>query len=203
MNEEFLCYKPLGASHRLVLLHGWGADAEDLMPLGRDLSEENDGRFEVLALRAPQMNSQGLGRQWYGLFPADWSAVPKAIEELKVRFGGLPNSSIPLQNTVLLGFSQGGAVALAVGCELPLAGVIGCSAYPHPGWRPPITSPPVLLVHGQKDEVVPIGASHKLIESFKSNEVDAELVIFNGGHSIPPAVLPRLRKCLGQWCFQN
>ncbi len=199
MNKDLLCISPAGASHRLVLLHGWGADAEDLLPLGQHLLEVNSQKIELVAFRAPHAHSQGEGRQWYGLFPMDSSAIPLEIIHLRNRLKALAESGIPLQKTVLLGFSQGGAMALESGFQLPLAGIIGCSAYPHPNWRPPLTRPPVLLTHGLKDEIVPFQAAKELIKGLKINDIEVDLVSFQGGHEISPEVLPRIQLALKDW----
>ena len=108
---------------RLVLLHGWGADADDLMPLGDGLLAASPVPAECIGLQAPEQHPAGHGRQWYGLFPADWQAVPLATQQLCHRLEALDLGRIPLSRTVLIGFSQGGAMALHVGCNLPLAGV--------------------------------------------------------------------------------
>ena len=90
---------------RLVLLHGWGATADDLEPLGRSLANAMDHSMEVMALEAPHLHPQPPGRQWYGLFPADWDAVPSAIEALQRRLQTISSQGAPMGRTVLLGFS--------------------------------------------------------------------------------------------------
>ena len=148
MEKELFCVPSENASHRLILLHGWGADAEDLIPLGHSLLKEIDKNVELISLRAPQIHPQGLGRQWYKLSPVDWIDAQKAENLLNVRLRAISNEQIPLEKTVLLGFSQGGAMALSAGVYLPLAGLIGCSSYPHPSFEPPRESPPVFLALG-------------------------------------------------------
>ena len=49
LDEDLICIEQPQATHRLVLLHGWGADAEDLIPLGRDLIENNGINFELIS----------------------------------------------------------------------------------------------------------------------------------------------------------
>ncbi len=199
MNDQFLCFQSNNASHRLILLHGWGADAEDLIPLGKALQEVHDKRFDLIALRAPEMHPQGFGRQWYGLFPPDWSAVPGAILSLKRRLQKIATREIPLEKTVLFGFSQGGAMALGGGCDLPLAGIIGCSAYAHPEWIPPQKRPPVFLTHGTNDDVVPLAGSEQLFESLTSSEFEVELKTFKGGHQVPNEMMPYFLHALSSW----
>ncbi len=197
--KDLLSITPSSATHRLILLHGWGADASDLMPLGQKLSDLNGRKLEVVALSAPDKHPDGLGLQWYSLFPANWAEVPNAIRALTVRIQEICTSQIPIEKTVILGFSQGGAMALASGCDLPLAGLIGCSAYPHPGWQPPIRRPPILLFHGLNDEIVPNEASINLKKAFQKSEEAIELVLFKGGHAIPEEVLPKMSSSIQRW----
>jgi len=200
MENDLICVTPSGATHRLILLHGWGADAEDLMSLGEELIKGGiEQKLELLAFNAPHRHPGGVGRQWYGLFPPDWVSVPSAINDLKIRIKALCKNSIALEKTVILGFSQGGAMALAVGSELPLAGLIGCSSYPHPNWVPSDSSPPILLLHGIQDEIVPIEASRKIHSSFKRKKLDVDFVEFEGGHEIPQGILPRIQLALKNW----
>ena len=58
------------------------------------------------------------------MFPADWSDASEAEKNLECRLKILSNASVPLEKTVLFGFSQGGAMAIATGVNLPLAGLI-------------------------------------------------------------------------------
>jgi phospholipase/carboxylesterase len=186
--SDLLHSGPAEAQRRLVLLHGWGADADDLLELGPLLVGPE---VSVVALRAPEPHPYGPGRQWYGLQPIDWEALPPARQALQGRLEEL-GQSVPLSNTVLLGFSQGGAMALDVGSGLPLAGIVACSGYPHAGWQPPASTPPVLLSHGRQDPVVPYAASQQLQELLQGAGVDPQLLSFEGGHTIDASVLPAI-----------
>ena len=125
---------------RLVLLHGWGANGDDLRPLGEQLAQRTSAPLETICLEAPERHpGQPGGRQWYGLFPSDWDAVPEAVNRLRSTLLTLEGGEAALRQTVLFGFSQGGAMALDCGCSLPLAGIISCSGYAHPAWsRQPV-----------------------------------------------------------------
>ena len=170
-------------NRRLVLLHGWGADGDDLRPLGDALKARLGGSLDLVTLDAPELHPQGSGRQWYGLFPADWDAVPAAVSQLQQRLHQLHGGEPALKRTVLFGFSQGGAMAIHAGCELPLAGVISCSGYPHPNWQPPSGHPPVLLFHGEDDAVVPFEAMAQIRDKLDSHSCKA--LPFKNGHTIP------------------
>jgi phospholipase/carboxylesterase len=199
MAADLICQPSAPARARLVLLHGWGADAGDLMPLGQSLAEAIATPLELVALQAPQLQTQGSGRQWYGLFPADWAAVPAAVEALKERIHNLSSGEIPLEATVLLGFSQGGAMAVAAGCDLPLAGLIACSAYPHPNWQAPVIRPPVLLLHGRNDDVVPYSAAVALNNDLSQGDQTCDVFSFDNGHAIPVNAQAEMKKALKRW----
>ena len=101
--------------------------------------------------------------QWYDLQQSEWPQLPQARRDLHQRLEQLV-TTVPLANTVLLGFSQGGAMAIDVATSaastgLPLAALVSCSGYPHPGWQPGPLHTPVLLTHGEQDPVVPFAAS--------------------------------------------
>lgn len=203
MAADLLRQSTAKARARLVLLHGWGADAGDLMPLGQALAEAIATPLELVALQAPEQQTQGSGRQWYGLFPADWAAVPAAVEGLKERINTLGSAEIPLEATVLLGFSQGGAMAMAAGCDLPLAGLIACSAYPHPHWQAPVIRPPVLLLHGRHDDVVPHSAALALKNKLSPSKQACDLFSFENGHAIPVEAQAEMKKALKRWLDQK
>jgi phospholipase/carboxylesterase len=110
---------------------------------------------------------------------------------------------VPLERTVLLGFSQGAAMALDVGTTLPLAGIAACSGYPHQGWEPPSPCPPVLLTHGRQDPVVPFLASEELQQQLQASGQTARLLPFEGGHGIDESVLPELKGFIAEQIEQG
>jgi phospholipase/carboxylesterase len=189
--ESCLLVGPRQADRRLVLLHGWGADADDLLDLGEALLGPEAASVGVVALRAPLPHPGGLGRQWYDLGLPGWPQLPEARADLLRRLRGL-EEEVPLERTVLLGFSQGAAMALDVATTngLPLAGLIGCSGYPHPDWEPGPAVSPILLTHGREDPVVPFAASEALNERLRAQGGEVELLPFSGGHGIDPSLFP-------------
>ena len=196
MTKDDLRQGPTKAEHRLVLLHGWGADADDLLDLGEHLAGPE---IELVALRAPEPHPMGVGRQWYDLQQTDWPGLPPARQALRQRFLAL-NDSLPLERTAVLGFSQGAAMALDVASGLPIAGLIACSGYPHPGWAPAGPLSRVLLTHGDQDPVVPPAASGEVLRLLRQGGARADVLSFPGGHTIDAALFPALRDFLAeQW----
>ena len=190
---ELISLNSESATNRLVLLHGWGADAQDLVPVGKLLTEGAKDSFEIVSLSAPQPHPSGSGRQWYPLYPHEWGQVPKAVLELERRLNNLCFEQIPLNKTLLLGFSQGGAMALELAIKNKFAGVFALSSYPHPEWQPLKDMPPVFLSHGNMDQVVDKEASQKTFDILKENGNKSELYIFEGGHEISNELIDHYR----------
>ena len=184
MHHEYVSIGSQNSSHRIILLHGWGADADDLLPFGKAIIHNSCFEFEIISLKAPILQPNGIGRQWYGLFPPNWNEAEIAVDELLETLNGFDKNEIPLKKTILLGFSQGGAMALDAGLRLDLGLVISCSGYPHPKWNP-IKNNPVLLSHGIQDEVVPVKASREILKRLKSKGMsNNELHEYNCSHTI-------------------
>ena len=82
---ELISLNSDSATNRLILLHGWGADAHDLMPIGKLLTEGLKDPFEIISVSAPHPHPSGSGRQWYPLYPHEWEQVPNAVLDLEKR----------------------------------------------------------------------------------------------------------------------
>ena len=187
INHEFVSISSQTAKHRIVLIHGWGADADDLLSLGQEIIEISKVDFEVISLRAPSLHPNNIGRQWYSLYPPDWNEAENEVKKLILTLRKLDDFNIPLQKTILLGFSQGAAMAIHAGCQLDMGLIISCSGYPHPHWELKDKCPPVLISHGLRDEVVPISASKKIYQKIKSISKNfCSLNEFEGCHELDP-----------------
>ena len=101
---------------------------------------------------------------------------------------------IPLSQTILAGFSQGGAMTLDVGLKLPLAGLIVLSGYLHAPIK--IDSPicPVLVIHGQQDPVVPLAMAQQTKAELTHQGVAVRYHELNMGHEVQPAALDLIRE---------
>ena len=196
--NELISLNSESATNRLVLLHGWGADAEDLMPVGKLLTEGFQDRFEIVSLSAPQHHPSGNGRQWYPLYPHEWEQVPNAIVDLERRLNNLCFKKIPLDKTLLLGFSQGGAMALELASRNKFEGVFALSSYPHPEWQPLKYMGPIFICHGNMDQVVPKEASQKSFDILMKNGIKSDLYFFDGGHEINHDLIEYCRKIIKQ-----
>ena len=193
MHHEFVSIGSQNSSHRIILLHGWGADADDLIPVGKSIIHNSLLEFEIISLAAPSLRSNEIGRQWYGLFPPDWNEAEIAVDKLLETLKAFDKTNISLKKTVLLGFSQGGAMAIDAGLRLDLGLVISCSGYSHPTWNP-LKNNPVLLSHGLLDDVVPINASREILKRIGNREdLNNELYEYNCSHTIHPDFIEVIR----------
>jgi phospholipase/carboxylesterase len=118
----------------VAVLHGWGANAEDLASLVPFL---NLPHYQFLVPDAPFPHPySATGRMWYAF---DRESSQESDRQLATSQQLLKNwlesleaeTNIPLERTLLMGFSQGGAMAIDVGLNLPLAGLIVLSGYMH------------------------------------------------------------------------
>tara|TARA_B100000212_G_scaffold339758_1_gene318861 strand:- start:42 stop:656 length:615 start_codon:yes stop_codon:yes gene_type:complete len=186
LHHEYVSIGSQNSSHRIILLHGWGANADDLLPLGKVIINNSLHKFELISIQAPDIRFNDNGRQWYSLFPPNWNEASIAADNLLNTLQKLDKTHIPLKKSILLGFSQGAAMALDSGLRLDIGLVISCSGYAHPNWAP-LKNIPVLLSHGLQDDVVPSSASKDILEKLnKQSNSNCELYEFNCSHSIHP-----------------
>ncbi|MEQ9812035.1 MAG: prolyl oligopeptidase family serine peptidase [Azospirillaceae bacterium] len=154
-----------GAPRQLViLLHGYGADGQDLVelagPLGALLPQA-----QFIAPDAPwPCEGAPFGRQWFSLAErgaaALWQGVGRAAPAVHA-FIDRELAALRLDSgrLALVGFSQGAMLALHVGLARavePAAVAALSGRFVSLGAAPmAVSRPPVLLLHGQEDEVVP------------------------------------------------
>ncbi|MDB9466221.1 alpha/beta hydrolase [Dolichospermum circinale] len=179
----------------IVTLHGWGANAQDVASL---IPYVNLPDYEFLLPNAPYPYPYtDIGRAWYDLRTENMYAGLAESKQLLIDWlqSLETNTGIPLSRTILSGFSQGGAMTLDVGLSLPLAGLVVMSGYLHPtvATLNPGNFPPTLIMHGTKDEVVPLQAALKSRDMAKSLGVAVEYHEFEMGHEINLPMLEALR----------
>jgi phospholipase/carboxylesterase len=163
-------------SASMVVLHGLGADGNDFVPIAQELDLDSVGPVRFVFPSAPvrpvTVNGGYEMRAWYDIFPPDASggraedepglrhsqALVQALLEREAARG------VPPERIVLMGFSQGCAMALLAGLRAPqrLAGIVGLSGYLPLSERTASERSqanqgvPIFLAHGEQDEVVAI-----------------------------------------------
>jgi phospholipase/carboxylesterase len=184
----------------IVTLHGWGANAQDISAL---LPFFNLPEYEFLFPNAPYPYPRSdVGRAWYDLQSENmYAGLTESRQTLKDWLLSLESKTgIPLSRTILSGFSQGGAMTLDVGLNLPVAGLVVMSGYLHPevAKLDPGNYPPTLIMHGTQDSVVPLSAATRARDMVKSLGAPVEYHEFNMGHEINPQMIEVLRHFVQQ-----
>jgi phospholipase/carboxylesterase len=183
------------ARHLVVFLHGYGADGNDLIEIGRAWqSLLPDTAF--VSPHAPHPCGQApTGREWFPLtfrnVEERWTGVNAAAPVLNQFLDAeLQRHALPPSALALVGFSQGTMMALHVGLRRtrPLAGIVGFSgllAGPEVLPAEIRSRPPVLLVHGDSDQMLPHQLSGEAAAALKANDVPVEFHIAKDiGHGI-------------------
>ncbi|HEY9904688.1 MAG TPA: alpha/beta hydrolase [Candidatus Sericytochromatia bacterium] len=182
------------AAGLIVILHGWGANAQDVASLVPVLNMPD---YHFLLPDAPFSHPQVPGgKMWYDLEREDYKGLAQSQELLTDWLRSLQKTTgIPLESTILTGFSQGGAMTLDVGLTVPLAGLVCMSGYLHrtpQDVEPPL--PSVLIVHGRQDTVVPLSAAHRVRDYLMSLGTPMQYKEFDMGHEIQLDVLEVIRE---------
>jgi phospholipase/carboxylesterase len=190
------------ARQLVVFLHGYGADGNDLIDIGRAWQGMlPDAAF--VSPHAPRPCGQApVGREWFPLTFRDpnerWVGVNQAAPVLNAFLDAeLARRKLPPSALALVGFSQGTMMALHVGLRRAVApkAIVGYSgmlvvpenANPDTFAAEIKSRPPVLLVHGDQDELIPVQALLHAAQSLASLEVPVEWHISPGiGHGIDP-----------------
>jgi len=188
------------AKQLVVLLHGLGADGRDLIDLGHQWQEWlPDAAF--VAPHAPDpCDGMPIGRQWFPLTFRDpgefWRGVTYAAPGLDAFLKAeLARFGLPASKLALVGFSQGAMMALHVGLRrtkapAAIVGYSGLLVLEHGKGAESLgaalrSKPPILLVHGDRDEVVPVEMFFFSREALASAGVPCQWHLSPGvGHGI-------------------
>lgn len=183
----------------VIFLHGYGADGADLFGLAEVLAPH----LPDTAFRSPDApepcGMNPMGRQW---FPISWiDGTPES--EMRARAAeaartldayldeAMEEEGVTAAETVLVGFSQGTMMSLTVGLrrKAQLAGIVGFSGrlVTDGDAGPVVSHPPVLLIHGDQDEVIPVAALDEARAGLAEAGVPVSWHVSRGmGHGIAP-----------------
>jgi phospholipase/carboxylesterase len=215
----------------VVLLHGWGAASDDLLPLADELVIRGSRLF-VPEGPLPEV---GGGRAWWHLdetrpahawddqLPAGHQPNPEvtAARRLVLALVDRMRARLQPRRLALAGFSQGGMLALDVALaarppERPpvdrvavMSGVLLADSLPalH-AWdtdeqRAGAPRPPVLISHGRQDEVLRFGGGERAGQVLAGRGFPVTWLPFTGGHEIPTPVMEALRSFLAPSPFTS
>ncbi len=146
------------ATHLVVLVHGYGADGQDLI----GLAPHWQSLLPTVAFAAPNAPMRipgGPGYQWFPISRIDPHEMQKGVEAVGPVLdayldGELARLGLPPERLALVGFSQGTMLSLHLGLRRKVAAIVGFSGL-LAGAPPAGEMPPVLLTHGDSDTVIP------------------------------------------------
>jgi len=188
------------AKQLVVFLHGYGADGNDLIGLGREWARALP-HAAFVAPHAPQPCSMApMGRQWFNLTFRDPGEMTRGVARAGPVLDAflsaeLERLRLPSSALGLVGFSQGTMVALAVGLmrnpsPAAIVGYSGALADAGALVERLGSGPAILLVHGDMDGVIPVDAMLIAREQLARAGVPVEWHVAQGaGHGIDPTGL--------------
>jgi len=191
----------LGSARSVVIfLHGYGADGADLLGLADPLAPH----LPHTAFHAPnapeRCANNPFGHQW---FPIPWldgsseqaaaAGMRAAVEDLNAYIDQvLADEGLPPEALALVGFSQGTMMSLQVAPRRaqPIAALVGFSGRllnPQALAAETVSRFPVLLIHGDADEMVPIAALGEAGDALVAAGFETFAHVSKGvGHGIAP-----------------
>lgn len=189
------------AKQLVVFLHGFGADGNDLIALGQEWQDLLPEAAFVSPHAPEPCAGAPMGRQWFELTfrsPDErWRGVNKARPVLDAFLDAeLARHNLGPESLALVGFSQGTMMALHVALRRPqpVAAVIGYSGIyvtpesadgPDQAKAEISSRPPVLLVHGAQDDLIPAQALFLSANLLAAAEVPVQWHLSPGvGHGI-------------------
>ncbi|MEM7397945.1 MAG: dienelactone hydrolase family protein [Pseudomonadota bacterium] len=184
-----------GAPKQLVVfLHGYGADGNDLIALGREWAPLLPNAAFVSPDAPEPCAMAPMGRQWFDLSMGDMSIIGVGVKRATPALNAFLDAELNRQgltadSLALVGFSQGTMMALAVGLTRAarpraIVGYSGALATVE-DLPPPGQGPAILLIHGDMDEVIPVEALTMAREALGQAGLSVQWHISRGiGHGI-------------------
>lgn len=190
---------PQKADSVVIFLHGYGADGADLLGLADPLAPHLPGTAFYAPNAPERCVNNPMGFQW---FPIPWmdgsseeqarSSAAQSFADINAYIDGvLAREGLGADRLALVGFSQGTMMALAIAParDTTIAGVVGFSGRllePEQAAQAK-TRPPVLLIHGDQDQVVPFESMGIAGEALQGAGFTVYGHVMKGtGHGISP-----------------
>ena len=192
MSESIIVVRPEGQAQQLMLLfHGVGSTALDLVPLGRVLAAEFPDAF-IVSVAAPASSGAGGGREWFPVLGISEENRPERIEAAMPAFLATVShwqneAGVGADAVALIGFSQGGIMALESTRDQPAVAGRVVSIAGRFATLPTAPNPGTTLhmFHGKLDPVIPYGFTVEAAQHLVNIGADVTAdVIPHVGHQI-------------------
>ncbi|MDR1032292.1 MAG: prepilin peptidase [Holosporales bacterium] len=183
----------------IIVMHGYGADADNIAPVAQAMADAIDDADVFVPDGFDPCEENPTGYQWFR--SKDWGdleelkiGINEAAKKMNAKIDALLKEyKLDDSNLYLVGFSQGAMMALHIGLQRKVAGIIGFSGILLDesvvgGENTAGTS--VLLLHDSQDMVVPVSFCTKAENCLKRANISVKAIISQGfGHSITQTAL--------------
>ncbi|RYG90208.1 MAG: esterase [Alphaproteobacteria bacterium] len=179
----------------VILIHGYGSNGEDLISLARMIQPALPDAAFVAPNAPSQVPRMAAAHQWWPI--ETFSIAERAAGAASAASGldafitnELAATGLTSHRLLLVGFSQGSMMALHVGVRRPkpVAGIVGISGMlvaPDLLQAEIRSRPPVLLIHGTNDDVVPFRSMDLADKALRAAGIEVETLASPGvGHSV-------------------
>ena len=184
-------------SKLVFILHGYGADANDLLSVAKYWQRFIPESYFCLP-NAPnicQINPSGF--EWFDLMQTDQEKIVKesiiSLKKLELLIDQkLSMLNLKLKDLFLVGFSQGTMVSIqySISQKKEIAGVLGYSGkiFDYELFAKQLQSRPrIKFLHGNIDEIVPVEEMYKAVDFLKLNKFNVDYKVYeNLSHTISP-----------------
>ena len=214
---DYLDIKPTTVHKATVIwLHGLGADGHDFEGIVPELSLPDDHGIKFIFPHAPHRSVTINGgmhmRAWYDITSPDRGGLDDDIEGVKASVASINGlirqeiqSGLARDKILLVGFSQGGVVALHAGLNAskPLGGVAGLSTYVMrmDELKAAKHKLPIFMAHGTQDPVLPFQLADLSQQTLKAKGYDVTWHSYPMQHQVCDEELKQLSEFLKSVLF--
>src|SRR5207237_4218889 len=179
-----------GLDRTLGLLHGFGADEHDLLPIAHEL----DPRLRAVSLQGPLALDVG-GRAWFNLeqTPDGFAFDPREVAEaVRLATEAVEEIARGSPRPILCGFSQGGGIALSVALARPdLTSAVLVLSGVRPRAEQPVAAGslgglPAFVAHGTHDPLIPVAAGQAIRDLLQAAGAVVTYREYPMGHMVIP-----------------
>lgn len=209
--EAVVISAPQAIQNSVIWLHGLGSDGHDFEPFVAQLNLPHT-RFILphAPYRAVSANNGYEMRAWYDVFgfarnsPQDETGIRATQMQINALIAHEIASGVPANRIVLVGFSQGGAIALHTGLRYPetLAGVMALSTYlplrPFLAAEKTIANQkmPIFMAHGTHDNIIALEIAQLSKQALEDENYTVEWHEYEMAHSVNPQEMADIRAFL-------
>ncbi len=176
----------------MIVMHGLGDSLDSYEPLAKEI---NVTGLHYLLVNAPK--SYFFGHSWYDIPPGNpRQGIDESVKKLQQTISELNDQGFKNEDIFLLGFSQGGCIAMETLYSLkgPLAGIIALSPRLYLEKLPSsISKTPIFMAHGKTDEAINFNETFSNMNEIKKLNPDLEFHAYDYGHTFDIDTIMDLR----------